>query len=298
MKVQTTTGASLIALQPEGSMPITYLIHGMAGHLLRFNTLIRYMAPDFPLYGLQAKGLNGEGEPLQTVEDMASVYIQEIKDHQPEGPYYIGGFSFGGYVAFEMARQFNAQGQQVALLVILDTPASTVPRYSESLNPAQLMSYQVRSLAERSKLKVLRNSRTLGRVRNKLRGDRRSPRNRSDPSLDTNATQMPLAYLGQLTQPEGESKMGEDESASPYQYMMDLNLSALIKYAFHPYPGKITLFKAKRSWRGVIFGWESLAGDGVEIHQIPGTHLKILEEPNVKVLADKLKSCILRSIEA
>lgn len=279
-------------------MPITYLVHGKAGHLLRFNTLTRYMAPDYPLYGLQAKGLNGEEELLQTVEDMASAYIQEIQDHQPEGPYYLGGFSFGGFVAFEMARQLHSRDQRIALLAIMDTPASTLPRYGESLNPAQLMSYQVRSLAERSKLKVLHTSQTLGRARNKLRGNRKSPMNRSGSSLVPNAAQMPSADLGQEMQLEEESKIGEEELASPYQHMMDANLSAVMKYAIHPYPGKITLFKAERSWRGVIFGWEALAGDGVEIHRIPSTHLKILEEPNVQVLADKLKVCILRSIEA
>ena len=85
-----------------------------------FRELVLHLGLDQPFYGLQRQGLDGK-QPLYTrIEDMATHYIQEIQTIQPNGPYFLGGYSFGGVVAFEMARQLQEQGQQVGILVMLD----------------------------------------------------------------------------------------------------------------------------------------------------------------------------------
>src|SRR5262249_30894375 len=113
--------SSLVAIQPHGSRPPFFFIHAVSGNVLHYRFLSHYLGQDQPFYGLQAQGLDGTQAPQTRIEDMAALYIKEIRTLQPEGPYFLGGGSSGGVIAFEMAQQLHAQGQQVALLVLFDT---------------------------------------------------------------------------------------------------------------------------------------------------------------------------------
>jgi len=115
--------SAVIALQPLGSKPPFFFVHGLGGSVLRFRDLARHMAPDQPFFGIQAQGLDGTQPCLQTVEDMAETYLRDLRAAQPKGPYFLGGYSFGGYVALEMARRLLAGGHEVRLLTLLDTYA-------------------------------------------------------------------------------------------------------------------------------------------------------------------------------
>jgi amino acid adenylation domain-containing protein len=116
--------SSLVAMQPEGSKPPFFCVHGVGGNVIGFQKLAWRMRPDYPFYGLQSQGLDGQ-RPLHTsIEDMAAHYIEEIRTVQPKGPYQLGGFSLGGVVAYEIARQLEARGEEVALLVLFDTYAT------------------------------------------------------------------------------------------------------------------------------------------------------------------------------
>ena len=111
----------LVAIQPNGSKPPFFCIHPILGTIFPYYELARHLGPDQPFYALQPLGIDGEQIPHARIEDMASYYIEALRIVQPQGPYFLGGWSFGGLVAFEMAQQL--QGQQVALLALLDTPA-------------------------------------------------------------------------------------------------------------------------------------------------------------------------------
>jgi acyl carrier protein len=114
---------SLVALQAGGQRPPFFFAHGWGGDVYCFLSLARLLAPDQPMYGLQAIGLDGR-KPRQTrIEEMAADYVKELRDFQPNGPYYLGGYSLGGWVAYEMAQQLTAQGQEVATIILLDTVA-------------------------------------------------------------------------------------------------------------------------------------------------------------------------------
>ncbi len=123
LETPSTVRSAVIALQPLGSKPPFFFVHGLGGSVLRFRDLARHMAPDQPFFGIQAQGLDGTQPCLQCVEDMADVYLEHLRSAQPEGPYYLGGYSFGGYVALEMARRLRAQGEEIRALVLLDTYA-------------------------------------------------------------------------------------------------------------------------------------------------------------------------------
>ncbi len=113
--------SSLVSMRASGTTPPFFCVHGIGGTVLRFRDLARFIGNDQPFYGLQAQGLDGKLPVHTRVEDMAAHYIKEIQILQPQGPYYIGGYSFGGMVALEMAQQLRAQGHTLGLVVLLDS---------------------------------------------------------------------------------------------------------------------------------------------------------------------------------
>jgi amino acid adenylation domain-containing protein len=115
--------SSLVPIQSAGSYPPFFCIHGVGGNVVGFHELAQHMKPDYPLYGLQSQGLDGKHSCHTRIEDMAAHYIDEIRSVRPKGPYHLGGFSLGGLVAYEMACQLLARGEEVGLVVLFDTYA-------------------------------------------------------------------------------------------------------------------------------------------------------------------------------
>ncbi|HLK32076.1 MAG TPA: amino acid adenylation domain-containing protein, partial [Terriglobales bacterium] len=124
----------LVPLQTAGSRPPFFCVHGVGGNIVGFRELARYVGDDQPFYGVQAQGLDGKLPCLVRVEDMAKRYLDEIRRLQPRGPYLLGGFSFGGLVAFEAAQQLQSQGEEVGLVALLDTS----PFHTRSLTASLL----------------------------------------------------------------------------------------------------------------------------------------------------------------
>ncbi|HZL78001.1 MAG TPA: amino acid adenylation domain-containing protein [Candidatus Limnocylindrales bacterium] len=117
--------SSLVPLQPMGSEPPVFCVHGIGGDVYGFLDLARELAPDRPVYGLQAVGLDGRQPRHTTVEEMAAHYAREIRSLQPEGPYHLVGTSLGGWIAYAVAQELTRQGSKVALLGLLDTRATS-----------------------------------------------------------------------------------------------------------------------------------------------------------------------------
>ncbi len=125
----------IVTLQHEGSKAPLFLIHALGGMVPLYSGFARRFAPDRPVHGIQAVGLQDGCKPLATIEDMARRYVAEIRARQPFGPYFIGGWSFGALVAVELARQLTELGERVAFLAILDEEAPGVLAYTWR-NPA------------------------------------------------------------------------------------------------------------------------------------------------------------------
>ncbi len=109
---------TLVTIQAKGSRPPFFCVHGGAGSTLFLHRLSRVMGPDQPFYGIEPEGLDGKKFQRLTVEQMATHYLSEIRKVQPQGPYYLGGYCFGGLVAFEMAQQLLQQGERPALVAL------------------------------------------------------------------------------------------------------------------------------------------------------------------------------------
>ncbi len=276
--------SSLVPIKPGGSRPPFYCVHGVGGNILEFEHFSRYIDPDQPLYGLQAQGLDGKRPRHSSVEKMAEHYIAEIRQFQPEGPYYLGGSSFGGMVAFEMAQQLNAGGQGVGLLVLFDTNAPGYPRYLPTTTSLKRMFDHMRFRVElhwgnikvarpaiRREYIVAKSKRFVkqyrAKIKHKSRGAVKSLRERILPRA-----------IRQV------QKGGHQ---------------AQRKYEARPYPGKVTLFRATEQPYGVIpdpaNGWGRFCPGGLEILDIPGHHGAIMREPRAQYLVKTLMDCLTKA---
>jgi amino acid adenylation domain-containing protein len=131
--------ATLVTLQPGGLKKPFFCVHPGGGTVLAYFELARHLGLEQPFYGLESLGIDEEQEPFTQVEDMAAYYIKAMQTLQPQGPYFLGGWCFGGLVAFEMAQQLLVQGEQVSLLALLDTSAFMVLEEPQEQNEATFL---------------------------------------------------------------------------------------------------------------------------------------------------------------
>ena len=113
--------ASLVPIKPGGSRPPIYCVHGVGGNILEYLDLAKHMEEDQPFYGCRRLTGWQTAHSNLTVGQMAAHYIEEVRAFQPHGPYYLGGSSFGGLVAYEMAQQLRAAGEAIGMLALFDT---------------------------------------------------------------------------------------------------------------------------------------------------------------------------------
>lgn len=113
----------LVPIQPAGSRPILFCIHGGGANVLIYKDLSDYLGKKQPVYGIQSRGLERGNQQHQRTQKAAEDYIESIKSIQPQGPYYLAGLSNGGKIAFEMTQQLEQQGEMVALLALFDSYA-------------------------------------------------------------------------------------------------------------------------------------------------------------------------------
>ncbi len=121
VRKEKVSWSPVVVLQAAGEKPPFFFVHGLGGTVMRFHHLARHMAPDQPLISFQAQGIDGDLPVLDRVDAMAALYFEHLLETQHEGPYYLGGYSFGGLVALEMARRLREAGKDVALLALVDT---------------------------------------------------------------------------------------------------------------------------------------------------------------------------------
>ena len=270
--------SSLIALRSTGSRPPFYCVHPGGGSVLCYLDLARSLGSDQPFYGLQSPGLEGEGEAYRCIEDMAARYIQEICSLQPEGPYFLGGWSLGGVIAFEMAHQLKGLGKQVALLALID-----------SYTPAN--DHDISRLEDDSEL--------IGMFLRDFRGRLGKERAESNDDLKGKDTDWLLRYL--LSEAKSLGVLPPDAGIEKISRLLNVfkaNMNALKSYRPKAYFDRITLFRAETSSRNLLAdntsGWGDLTNDPIEVHLIPGNHYTMVARPNVQILAEKLGLCLER----
>ncbi len=263
--------SSLVRIQPHGSRPPLFCAHPGGGNVICYMELARHLDPDQPVYGFQARGLNGEAEPLTRIEEMAAHYIEKMRAVQPAGPYRLLGWSFGGVLAFEMARQLHERGECVALVALLDAaihdPADA-PRKRRELDDAEML---LGAFGEPSP-ELLRHLRTL----------------QPDEQL-----QYVLDWAHRV------NALPPDFDLAQFRHLFNIfktNERAHRSYVPRAYPGRVTLFRAQEQLakepQRLLLGWEKFAGGGVDVHVVPGNHFNMAYRPHVRALCEQLAACL------
>ncbi|TLY32385.1 MAG: hypothetical protein E6K56_03340, partial [Ignavibacteria bacterium] len=266
---------TLIAIQPGGSRPRFFCIHAAGGNVLIYRALSRHLGPDQPLYGLQAQGLDGERPCLTRVEDMAALYVREIRQFQPHGPYLLGGYCLGGTIALEMAQQLRKQNESVGLLALFDTMNWSRVRTLSLWGKARHRGWRLIFHAQNFMLLKFKEKITF--LREKLR------------TLHDRTRLWRGIWLGRLMQ-------GQPLTKSPTSILAEvwgINDRAALNYAPKPYPGVITDFRPMRQYAeyaGPEVKWDCVAAQ--EIVTLPVYPAGMLLEPFVRDLAAALKKCI------
>jgi thioesterase domain-containing protein/acyl carrier protein len=270
--------SSLVPIQPSGWLPPFFCVHAVGGNVLEYYDLAKHLGPDQPFYALQSRGLHGEA-PHTRIEDMAAHYIDELRQVQPVGPYFLGGRSLGGVIAYEMACQLRAQGHEIGLLAVLDSYPVGYERTSADGSSLKARAQRfgkrfsahlanVRSLPGKEKLAYVFDKSKYGPVRVKSRIWRALYRSYQNLGLN-----LPQA-LRDVT---------------------EFNWLAAQEYRPQSFDGRVTLFWASQDLRAkfdMVEGWQALARGGMELHEVSGTHLDMIKEPHVADLAKQLNACL------
>jgi amino acid adenylation domain-containing protein len=270
------THSPLIPIQSQGNKTPFFAVHPIGGNVLCYANLARYLGTDQPFYGLQALGLQETEKPVSSIEEMARVYIQAIQAIQASGPYYLGGWSMGGVIAFEMAQQLSAQGQTVALLSLID-----------SYSPTLLNSVNTEENSSESRLEEINES--LNIVYSFVR-DLTGMFNQQIPFSEDELTHLTsdelLAHF--LTWSKQTNvlppELGEQQIKHWFA-VFQTNRQALFNYFPKAYSGKTIFFGAEESslknpgWHGII--------NNLESQWISGDHYSLIKNP---ILAEKLNS--------
>jgi amino acid adenylation domain-containing protein len=313
----------LVPIKPEGSNLPFFCVHPLPGDVLCFTDLARHLGPEQPFYALQARGLDGVTPPQDRVEDTAALYLEEIRTVQPEGPYFLGGYCTGGTIAFEMAQQLQAQGQQVALLALIET--SLLPELDPGVGlpvgRVRACMNKIRELElDRKLARVLRWA---GRIRQgitaeikyRLRRRRRNAKRRAGGIIDESGhgVRLSASQAAQIRRMMRDARREVAESSDEVGFeMASLVLQAMQvrkaveaatlhgrrNYKPQIYQGKITVFRTRR--RRLLspdrcLDWARLATGGLERHRVPGDDVTMMKEPHVQVLAAKLRNCLRKA---
>ena len=258
--------AAAVPVQPFGARPPVFLVPGAAGDATQFVALSRALGDDQPLYVLEARGRDGREDPDSSVADMAAYGIETMRSVQPEGPYVLLGYSLGGLVALEMANALADQGDEVAVLGILDTVlprAAFSARHAVTRRVAQVRELGLASFARRLVYGLalrVREART-----RELHS--RSYRRHREQGLD-----VPPAVV--------------------WEHLYRVHRRAFARHVARPHPGRLVLFRTSGHAPYVPrdLGWGPLAEGGVEVLDLPGDHTTILRPPAVSDLAAALRS--------
>lgn len=255
--IQDTNGtlSSILVKLKEGRGEPLFLIHPIGGHVFCYKHLVECLAFKGPIYGIKAPHFR---EQSSSIEEIASYYIKAIQKMQPKGPYYLLGASFGGLIGYEIARQLKEADQSIGILAMLDIirPESNPQQSADDMSMLAL-------LIELFEGKPVSDIKEL-------------------PLKDQIRRLMDSMGLGELSFSEQEKVFEQ----------VKIHCHALRLYHPKPYHGKVIFFQAKEQFfrtKNISLGetWKDLV-EAIEVYEVPGNHLSMLMNPQVKILASLL----------
>jgi thioesterase domain-containing protein/acyl carrier protein len=252
LKDENAAWSPLVPLQAAGTKPTLFFVHGLGGTVMRFHELARHMVPDQPFLCFQAQGMDGKLLCLERVEQMADLYLEHLHAAQSHGPYFLGGYSFGGLVALEMARKLRAGHEEVALLALVDT-------YLPSKNESHSLFRRFAGLSLEQQRAYLKK-----RATRYMRGIKRR--------------------IDALSLPPAIKAVREACAAAEKRYQPEPYDGQVVLFRASE--------KALRGLDDARGGWQDYAGGGFEVHEVDGDHGNMLNEPQVRQLAAQIRARI------
>lgn len=280
----------LVVINPHGHRPPFFCVHPATGSALCYVHLARHLGKEQPFYGLQAAGLDGEELPSASIEEMARSYVAALQTVQPVGPYFLGGHSFGGVVAFEMSQQLKKAGHEVALLAIMDTmpPVGVGPDA-----PSEVQEHDNGTLLCE-----------IARVYERFLDRNLAIERREFESLSFDEQ---LSFV--LHRLKEIGILPQDAGTKHVRGLLEVeraNARALHAYVPQVYPGEITFFRAAvvqhedlmnlslQRFFNPSMGWEAFSTEPVKMHVVAGDHITMITDANVPVLAAQLRTTLDR----
>ena len=278
-----TTASSVVQIQPRGAAAPLFLVHGAGGGMFwGYMNLSRHLGLDQPVYGLRSRALDGRAE-FETIEEMAAAYVKDLKAVQPTGPYQLGGYCFGGNVAYEMARQIEASGEKVALLLLLNCapPNSSYTKFP--ITPAWCGRF-ARNLVYWSK----------------YFSQWTAPQRREFFRWKRERWMGKLGLRKPSSNPTGSVDVGDMVDLSSFsaeeRQAWEAHVRALLRYEPKPFGGRVHLFRSPGHpmWCSFArdYGWGQLAGEVWKSRLCRALIEKILEEPCAKNVAMELENVL------
>jgi len=261
----------LVAIKPSGTRPPLFLVHPSTGTVSSYGELATRLPTEQPLYGIEASGLYGDQSVIDDITVMASKYIDAIRTVQDRGPYLLGGWSAGGLIAYEMARQLVQRGENVAFLGLIDAYASDAEHESDQ-------AMQLTAIAAANDLVL------------------------DSDVLRELAPEDQLRYFAEVCK-KNQLPVAQDESYA--ENMLNVNNAitrALSKYelsayATQRYAGDVVLFSCSELLPGEerpdpYYGWQKLVGGEVRLRAVPGNHFTVVRMPHVADLAMQISTSL------
>jgi len=267
-KARPKKWSSLVSIQPRGSKTPIFCMHAAGGTVFRYTMLAHFIGYDRPFYGLQGKGIEPGYDPHKNIEEMAAAYVKEIQGVQPEGPYILAGWSSGGTTAFEMALLLEKSGQQVPLVIMMDTPAPFECSYETD---------DIKFLLERLPHQGIH----------------------LEDLEKQGSYEAKLSYI--FEELKRARPLMDFDLAEGKRFLNVYKHHNKIMCDYKPlgqYTGKIIFFKANESipydskMGEPIEGWKKFALAGIEVDKVPGNHFNILDVFEGRVVAEKMKAHI------
>jgi amino acid adenylation domain-containing protein len=253
----------LVPLEPSGTGPPLFLIAGLGGHGISLRPLAKLLTGGRPVYALQPPGFIDTTAPRVPIEVVARDLIGAMRRAAPTGPYYLGGYSAGALVAYEMARHLRRSGERVALLALIDAHGPGYPRMAPRLVRAAL------------RLRRLMRDGVVNGLWRALRRDRPVPARAAGPTDIEAGIRQAFA------------------TSSPWWR------EVLKAYPFQPFDGPMVVFRASEvperigaDYSDPLLGWGGLARGGLTVHTVPGSHLSMIKPPGVAHLAALLSESL------
>ena len=273
---------SLVRIQPTGSHTPLFWIHGDSSNAY----LPEYLGADQPVFGLEHQSQDGTLAEYTQVETIAEHYLWQIRNVQPQGPYMLSGYSFGGTIAFEIAKRLEKQGETVSLLAMLDAP----------FPGAEVSPFAIQARRQASAAASRRSGNFVFHVHNLAR-----------LGLFDQAKYISFRIADRINAIIGDDLRKNYKrllcrcyvkfarrlpSSLRSFYVREVYRLALRDYSPEMFAGRAVYFKSMDQSSFSQEAWRNLMRDGLEVYEVPGNHVDVIKTKNAAAWAPRLKSCI------